>query len=266
MKFLSKKHIFTCKQSNIDVFPNCLSSDYRLAASRLNIGFPMKVSTRLLCSLLLLASSAVAWADDFLDGVDSYEKKDYASALKLFKKAAKKGNSDAQFNLGLMYVNGEGVKRDYDQALRWYEQSAVQGNARAQLNYGRMFAKGLGVSQDYDQARAWYRKSAAQGYPDAEYTLGIMYFTGIGAVQNFAQAESWFRKAALKGNASSQHYLGLMYFRGNGVAQDDVEALKWFILADGYKDALEYREYAEAKMSKEQIAQAKKLAEEWRPN
>jgi TPR repeat protein len=50
----------------------------------------------------------------------------------------------AQFNLGLMYYNGQGVTQDYSQAADWYRKAAAQGNAAAQYNLGLMYYNGQG--------------------------------------------------------------------------------------------------------------------------
>ena len=86
---------------------------------------------RLLLIIALLISQA-AWAGDFEDGVAAYEQSDYTTALTKFQSAAKRGNSDAQYNLGLMYDKGEGVAKDYKEAVRWYTLAAKQGIAIAQ--------------------------------------------------------------------------------------------------------------------------------------
>ena len=52
---------------------------------------------------------------------------------------ADQGDVDAQFNLGVMYDNGEGVPQDYAEAVRWYRLAAEQGNASAQFNLGSMY-------------------------------------------------------------------------------------------------------------------------------
>ncbi|HPL80431.1 MAG TPA: sel1 repeat family protein, partial [Burkholderiaceae bacterium] len=61
----------------------------------------------LLTTLLLLASTA--WAGPFEDAIAAYNRKDYATALRLFRPMAEQGYSDAQSNLGLMYEEGKGV-------------------------------------------------------------------------------------------------------------------------------------------------------------
>ena len=70
----------------------------------------------------------------------------------------------AKYNLGLKYLNGDGVPRDYAAAVRWFRKAADQGFPEAQTNLGFMYAKGLGVPQDYTEAMKWCRKAADQGH------------------------------------------------------------------------------------------------------
>ena len=67
-------------------------------------------------------------------------------------KAAEKGDSESQFNVGLMYAKGDGVEQDYSEAARWFRMSALQGNASSQFVLGMMYSNGDGVRQDYTEA------------------------------------------------------------------------------------------------------------------
>ena len=72
--------------------------------------------------------------------------------LRLFKSGlplAEAGYDVAQFNLGVMYDNGQGVLQDYKEAVKWYRLAAEQGYADAQYNLGVMYDNGEGVPQDY---------------------------------------------------------------------------------------------------------------------
>lgn len=223
---------------------------------------PLKTLLILACTL----SAATCLADDFSDGLAWYAEEDYPAAAAAFQKAAEHGKADAQFNLGLMLLKGEGVAQDYPRAMALFQQASEQGNARAQLNLGRMYAKGQGAVASYAKALPWFKKSAEQGYADAQYSLGVLYVSGIGAPRDYRKAYELFLAAAEQGNASAQYQLGLMYFKGKAVATNVVEALKWLILADAYPDAVSYRSYAEKSMSAQEIAEAKKLAQEWEAN
>lgn len=90
----------------------------------------MKIFHILVC-LTLALTGALARADDYTDGIALYEAEDYPAAMAAFQKAAETGHANAQFNLGLMYLNGEGVPVNYAQARNWLSKSAEQENIRA---------------------------------------------------------------------------------------------------------------------------------------
>ena len=98
--------------------------------------------------------------------------KDYAKAVKYYRIAADRGNVDAQFELGLMYNLGDGIKRDVVEAVKWYRKAAEQGSKHAQHNLGTCYEYGVGVgSKDLSQAKFWYEKAAAQGDEEAKKKL-----------------------------------------------------------------------------------------------
>ncbi len=86
---------------------------------------------------------------------------EYATAVREYRPLAERGHAKAQFGLGLMYGNGEGVPQDYAEALQWYRKAAAQGHATAQYNLGLMYGNGEGVPQDYVQAHMWYNLAAS---------------------------------------------------------------------------------------------------------
>jgi TPR repeat protein len=156
---------------------------------------------------------------------------------------------------------------NYETALREFRILAEQGKALAQDYLGVMYDKGQGVPQDHAEAVKWYRKAAEQGLGGAQTNLGLMYDRGKGVAQNYAEAVKWYRKAAEQGNAKAQAGLGVMYGKGQGVPQDHVFAHMWFNLsaAQGGEDARKNRDIAAELMTPEQIAQAQKLARDWKP-
>lgn len=102
-------------------------------------------------------------AQDFDTGLRAYENKDYAAALKEWKPLADKGNTRAEFNLGLLYFDGKAVPQDYAEAAQWFERAADQGYTRAQHNLGEMYAIGQGVKRDYMLSYKWLSLCAAGG-------------------------------------------------------------------------------------------------------
>ena len=162
---------------------------------------------------------------------------DYAEAVKWYRKAAMQGVASAQLNLGIMYANGQGVTKDEYEAVKWFRKAAEQGDASAQFNLGVMYDNGQGIEQDYAEAVKWFRKAAEQGHASAQFNLGVMYDNGQGIKQDYAEAVKWFRKAAEQGSASAQFNLGIMYANGQGITKEENEAVKWFRKAAEQGDA-----------------------------
>ena len=188
-----------------------------------------------LCAGFTLGLTAPAWAG-FDEGVAAYNRGDFATAIREWRPLAEQGHASAQFNLGLMYGEGEGVPQDDAEAVKWY------------------------------------RKAAEQGLAEAQFNLGLMYYNGQGGPQDYAQALQWYRKAAEQGYANAQHNLGFMYYNGEGVPQDDAQAHMWFNLAasrlptgEDRDRAAKNRDIVAERMTPAQISEAQKLAREWKP-
>jgi len=150
--------------------------------------------------------------------------------------------------LSLMLTGGaaagpfeEGVaahdRGDYATAVRLWRPLAEQGNADAQFNLGVGYKKGEGVPQDYAEAVKWYRLAAEQG-AKAQFNLGVGYYKGEGVPQNYVQAHMWFNLAASRFSAPE---------------------------AENRGKAVHNRDLAASLMTPAQIAEAQKLAKEWKP-
>ena len=148
-----------------------------------------------LCAGFTLGLTAPAGAGS-IEGAAAYLRGDYATALREYRPLAKQGNAEAQFFLGVMYEQGQGVPQDYAKAVKWHRMAAEQGYADAQHTLGVMYEYGEGVRQDYAEAVGWYRKAAAQGYAEAQNVLGFMYGEGQGVPQDYVQSHMWLNIAA----------------------------------------------------------------------
>ena len=188
-----------------------------------------------LIGMMLLFASSPVWAD-FDEAVRAYKSGDFGTALHEYQILAEQGAVDAQYNLGLMYANGEGVPQDYAEAVKWYRLAAEQGLADAQYSLGLAYGYGRGLPQDCAEAVMWYRLAAEQGDAMAQLSLGIMYGRGQGLVQNYVLAHMWFNLAAAQ--------------LPPGEDRDD---------------AVNIRDLLESKMTPEQVAEAQRLAREWKP-
>jgi TPR repeat protein len=74
---------------------------------------------------------------------------------------AEQGDAEAQFALGTMYRDGQGVTRDYEEALRWWRKAAEQGVVDAQYALGNIYAGGTGIARDNVLAYMWYSIATA---------------------------------------------------------------------------------------------------------
>jgi TPR repeat protein len=181
----------------------------------------------LVAALLMVSVTTPAAAESLEDAVAAYRRADYATALRLYRPLAEEGLAIAQFNVGLMYDLGQGVPQNYPAAVKWY------------------------------------RRAADQGRDDAQYQLGHLYYKQ----NDYAEAAKWFHLAAGQGRADAQSNLGVMYAEGDGVPPDYVQAFMWFSLAaaQNHKDAIKNRDSAASLMTPAQMAEAQKLAREWKP-
>src|SRR5512141_2926323 len=198
----------------------------------------MRRSAAAVILIISLFLAVPAIAGQLSDGIAAYDRGDYKTAYRLIQPLADKGLPEAQFNLGLMYYNGHGVPQDDTEALKWYRRAADQGHEGSQSNLGVMYENGQGVLQDYVEAARWYRRAAEQGEATAQANLADMYAFGRGVPQDYVLAHMWFNLAASRYPASE---------------------------IDARKKAIHNRDLVASKMTPAQIAEAQRLAREWKP-
>jgi len=144
---------------------------------------------------------------------------------------AEAGDSNAAFELGDIFREGEQVAQDWKAAFRWYHLGATQGDPDAQNNLGTMYQNGLGCEPDSVLAAHWYRQSAEQGHAVAQFNLGKRYQVGDGVDLDLAEAAHWYMEAAKQGNTDAICDLGTMMRFGHGGPRDLVSAAALHIVA-----------------------------------
>lgn len=165
---------------------------------------------------------------------------DWDKAHYWYKKAAEKGNAQAQTNYGCIYYNGSGsYAKDYQTASIWFLKAAEQGEVQAQRLLGYMYQYTLGVPQDYDKAYYWSSLAAKHGDAQAQNNLGFLYMNGWGCIKDYNQALFWYHKAVNQDLAIAQNNVGYMYENGFGVAENLDSAYVWYKKAyeNGYQQA-----------------------------
>lgn len=122
----------------------------------------MKKFTAVIFLLLLIAQPAQA---DFNDGVMAYLMGEYETAYNTMRSLAETADhSYAQYYLGMMYLNGQGVDQNYEEAGKWFRKAAEQGIPQAQYKLGYLYNQGQGLPKDLEYAYAWYRVGATYNH------------------------------------------------------------------------------------------------------
>ena len=155
----------------------------------------------------------------------------------------------------------------FEESTRELRKLAQGGDAKAQNELGLLYYEGKGVPQNHKKAKEWFDKAVEQGHTGAQVNLGTLYLRGEGAPQSSQMALFWFSRAAGHEDALALAKLGLMYAQGRGVLQDYIQAHMWYNLsaARGEARSADARDALAKQMTLTQIAEAQRLAREWRP-
>lgn len=192
-------------------------------------------------------------------GQSFYDKGDYTEALKWYKKAAENGSSDAQSELGFMYLNGEGTPIIKSEGVKWLIKAGENGDAMAQRTLGFMYRNGDVVYKSESEAIKWFRKAAPKFYETARgsmksdgqvalqffswvcemrqapydvwslFHIGEIYYYAEGGVHtDYQEAAKYFKAASDLGNQVAMYYMGICYETGNGVPKDMIKAKDYY--------------------------------------
>jgi len=182
MRFLGAKEL-AFRRSLAAGTPLCqTSAPLGLAPIKKEEPVTIRQTTAALILASLITLIGPAFAGPFEDAGAAHARGDYATEYKLLVPLAKAGDSNAEYNLGVLYMKGLGVAKDPARALRWYRKAAAGGNALAKFGLGVMYATGVGVPQDYLEARMWF-DLAVEGIPetDAKHATAVEYRDKAGA-------------------------------------------------------------------------------------
>ncbi len=126
----------------------------------------------------ILAAACIALAAipsaraDFNDGVIAYLMGDYQAAYNTMRSLAETADhAYAQYYVGMMYLNGQGVTQSYEDAATWFRKAAEHGIPQAQNKLATLYNNGQGLPRDYEFAYAWYAAAAAQNHAKAQEAL-----------------------------------------------------------------------------------------------
>ena len=141
--------------------------------------------------LIFVIYSSMALANQNQKGSQALENKEYDKALFYLSYEANLGDDRAQYNLGIIYKKGLGLKANDNEAFRWFFLSADQGNILANYALGNAYSKGEGINKNYLLAFKSYKYASLRGHPMARLNIGNMYFNGLGINRDYSKAYLW---------------------------------------------------------------------------
>lgn len=154
-------------------------------------------------------------AFEYLEGPEQ----NTALAIELFYPLAKSGNMIAQFALGEIYWNGNGIPVDNEKAIYWYTLAGENGHPLVQLWLGNNYCIGIRTEANAEQAVYWYTKAAENNVVLAQYHLGVCYSTGWGVAKDENKAFYWMQQSANGGFLDAALFVSDAYRTGRGVTQ-----------------------------------------------
>ena len=153
--------------------------------------------------------------------------------IEKIKDVAEQGNTEAQYNLAMMYLRGWGTKQNFEEAFKWLKTAVEQGHNGAQFRLALMYLSGEGTEQNINKAFQLLKTAAKQGDAQAQLFLGITYLHGEsgknGRIKvNLKKALKLIKTAAKQGDVQAQLELARMYYEGDGFIRNAKKAFLWF--------------------------------------
>src|SRR3989304_5611873 len=195
----------------------------------------------------MASAPAVTPTEAFRSGAHWLKAGEMAKAVNSLEYAAEKGHALAQWKLGRMYAEGEGVAQNNLKAFEYFRRIAdshadenpdtprARFVANAFVALGHYYFEGIPktrIERDPKRAREMFAYAASYFRdPDAQYHLARLYLNGVGAPQDPRQAARWFGLSAQKGQFAAQAMLGAMLFAGDNIPRQAARGLMWLTLA-----------------------------------
>lgn len=186
---------------------------------------------RAVTAIAMLWAISTAAVADYGAGMRAYQRKEYQTAFIELMPAARAGHIDAQYMIGVMYSDGEGVPIDMATAMEWFSKAARLGHAAAMYELAKGYLEGNGLPRDDKKGLKLLRRAARSGSAAAQMQLAVMYENGDRLPADLGKAFDWYRKAAASGSSEAQMVLARAHLEGGRLPADSVEAFMWAVRA-----------------------------------
>ena len=137
---------------------------------------------------------------------------------------------ESQLQLGLIFLHGDGdIKQDYKTALKWYKKAAEKGSEEAQYSLGVMYENGQGVGVDLDESIKWFQLSAEQDAEDAQFALGLIFYKK----KEYINSYKWLKIANKNEHKQAKEVLDLLTKNMSKKEIDQAENLADILIKNG---------------------------------
>uniref|UniRef100_A0A3B3UPV2 Death ligand signal enhancer-like n=1 Tax=Poecilia latipinna TaxID=48699 RepID=A0A3B3UPV2_9TELE len=161
-------------------------------------------------------------------GLESAKRENYEEAFCCFLASAQHGYNKAQFNTGVCYEKGRGVRKDKEKALHYYKLAAISGHKQAQYRYAKLLLANRGhqSTEEVDTAIKLLEEAATAGLTKAQICLASFYSQH--PAKNVHKSIQYLKMAAESGDNSALFLLGQCYESGIEVQQNLKMAVEFY--------------------------------------
>jgi len=150
--------------------------------------------------IFFLVAFLIIGCSDYRKARSAYEAGDYAKALQIFEQLSQAGDSQAQYDLSLMYLQGIGANKNLEKGWTWMNRAADGGNVQAMLELAVRYQKSASLENAEQMAFLWFQRAAMAGSAAGQYNLAHLYEDGNQTPVDLVQAYVWMTLSNKSGN------------------------------------------------------------------
>ncbi|KAM4621431.1 death ligand signal enhancer [Polymixia lowei] len=201
------------RQTTVDNDKDVSPDEERLAGAALNLRHVADSSVPVILNII---------------GLESVKSENHEAAFSCFLAAAQHDYSKAQFNTGVCYERGCGVRRDKDKALHYYWQAAIRGHNQARYRYAKLLlaSRGRQSTEELNTAISLLEQAATAGLTEAQVFLGSVFSQE--PVRDECKSVHYLKMAAERGDSTALLFLGQCFESGFGVKQNLMKAIEFY--------------------------------------
>jgi len=219
---------------------------------------------RLIAAAALALALAAPARADLEAGLAAYDAEDWATALRELLPEAEAGNAEAQYRVGVIYLEGRSVPAELEVALEWHLAAVHNGSNRAMYSLGLLYDDGELAPRNLDRAECWYRLAAERGDSSSQYVLSVLLIKRL----EWTESDYWRQRAIAQRDAYALYAEGRTRL-WNPLREDKIEAHKMLLLAAGrgmqaaVDTVARIRELGLSDRRQRQFDEARRLADAW---